>query len=205
MKTKSRVEQPLPNIITITYDSTNYYLVQAACGWIMIDTGWPGTLAEYLSLLKKKNIDIREVKYLIVTHFHPDHAGLVQEIKDFGAKLIVHESQISFIENLKSFFIRKPQYNFKDIDTRDNIIVTSKKSRDLLLKNGVKGEIITTLGHSEDSISFIIDGCCAFTGDLPGMLFADLESNPGIKESWMKIAAFKVKKIYPGHGYSFEM
>jgi glyoxylase-like metal-dependent hydrolase (beta-lactamase superfamily II) len=155
------------NVISLPYDSTNYYLLQSSCGWVMIDTGWPGTLPKYLNLLKQKNININQIKYLIITHFHPDHAGLVQAIKDFGASLILHTSQVPYIDELKDFFKRKPQYPFKDIATSNNIIVSSTESRLFLGKIGLEGEIIQTPGHSDDSISLIIDDCCAFTGDLP--------------------------------------
>lgn len=186
------------NIISFTYDSTNYYLVESSDGWIMIDTGWPGTLPKYLNLMKQKGIDIKEVKYLIATHFHPDHAGLIQDLKELGACLILHDCQVE----LKEFFKRKPQYKFKDIDP-ENSLVSSQESRLLLKKIGIEGELVSTPGHSKDSVSLVIDEYCAFTGDLPRALFADVESNPDIEKSWMKIQHYKVKTIYPGHGHSF--
>jgi len=193
------------NVINLSYDSTNYYLIQSNSGWIMIDTGWPGTLSKYLNLLKQKNINLNEIKYLIVTHFHPDHAGLVQDIKNFGASLILHNIQVPYLDELRIFFSRKPQYPFKDIDANNNIVVSSVESRLFLQKIGIKGEIISTPGHSNDSVSLVIDGCCAFTGDLPGLMFVDLESNPEVNESWKLIQNYRVKTIYPGHGYTFSM
>ena len=191
-------------VISFTYDSTNYYLVESSDGWIMIDTGWPGTLPKYLNLMKQKGIDIKEIKYLIVTHFHPDHAGLVQDFKELGTSLILHDGQVPYVDELKGFFKRKPQYKFKDISP-DNRTVSCEESRLFLKEIGIIGEIITTPGHSRDSISLVIDECCAFTGDLPRALFADVESNPDIAESWIKIEQYMVKTIYQGHGYSFTL
>lgn len=193
------------NVMNLTYDSINYYLVQSNSGWIMIDTGWPGTLSKLLALLKQNNVRIDEIKYLIITHFHPDHAGLVQEIKDFGAALVLHECQVDYIGELKAFFHRKPKYKFKDIDSKNNIVVSSAESRLFLEKIGIKGGLIQTLGHSDDSISLVIDECCAFTGDLPGFFMFDEESKPELKESWAKIKEHQVKTIYPAHGYSFSL
>ncbi|MES0856680.1 hypothetical protein ABS784_10685 [Geobacillus sp. G4] len=31
------------------------------------------------------------MKYLFVTHFHPDHAGMVENIKKFGTSFILFE------------------------------------------------------------------------------------------------------------------
>lgn len=193
------------NVINLAYDSTNYYLVQSNSGWIMIDTGWPGTLPKYLNLLKQRNIRLGEVKYLMVTHFHPDHAGLVQDIKDYGISLILHNCQAAYIDELKELFKGKPQYKFKDINSTNNIIVTSAESRALLKGIGIDGEIIPTPGHSNDSVSLVIDGCCGFTGDLTGLQIADVEGNPEIKASWGKIQKYKVKVIYPGHGYAYSL
>ena len=49
------------NIINLAYDSTNYYLVQSKCGWIMIDTGWAGTFKELLNLMQRKDVSIKDI------------------------------------------------------------------------------------------------------------------------------------------------
>ena len=95
------------NIINLAYDSTNYYLVQSNCGWVMIDTGWAGTFKELLGLLKRQDVNPQDIRHLIITHFHPDHAGLVQNIKDCGAQLVLHSNQEAFVTTLKQYF--KPQ------------------------------------------------------------------------------------------------
>jgi len=69
-------------IINLTYKLTNCYLVESSSGWIMIDTDWPDTLPHLLHLLKQHDLQTSDIKYLIVSHFHPDHAGLVQNLKD---------------------------------------------------------------------------------------------------------------------------
>ena len=79
------------NLLTLTYDSTHFYLTGVTRGWIMVDTGWAGTLPKLLSLLKQKDIDAGAIRYLVITHFHPDHCGLAQDLKDRGATLLVHE------------------------------------------------------------------------------------------------------------------
>lgn len=68
------------NIVTLSYDST--------------DIGWAGTLPKLLHLLKQRQINPKEIKYLVVTHFHPDHAGLAQDLKGLGATLVVHACQV---------------------------------------------------------------------------------------------------------------
>jgi len=187
-------------VIIIKSKTTNCYLIQSSCGWIIVDAGWPDTLHQFLNILKQEHVHINDIKYLIITHFHPDHAGLTENLKDFGINLILHESQVIFVDKLNTFFKRNPKINFKDIEIRNSRIVSSACSRIFLKSVGIDGEIVQTPGHSEDSISLIIDDCCAFTGDLPGLSVMELYDDQTIKDSWKLIQSYNVKKIYPAHG-----
>ena len=90
------------NIDIVGYDSTNYYLIQSQNGKVLDDCGWPGTLPKLTAELKRKGIAFSEIRYLMVTHFHPDHAGLTQELKNQGIKFLLFEPQIDFIPQLKT-------------------------------------------------------------------------------------------------------
>jgi glyoxylase-like metal-dependent hydrolase (beta-lactamase superfamily II) len=80
------------------------------------------------------------------------------------------------------------------------MIVSSVGSRIFLENEGIRGEMIQTPGHSDDSISLVIDQCCAFTGDLPGLLLMEAYNDQTLKDSWKLIQEYNVKKIYPAHG-----
>lgn len=179
---------------------TNSYLLESSCGWIMIDTDFPGTLYRLMDLLNQHNIKISDIKYLIITHFHPDHAGIAQDLKNLGIRLIIHECQVAFVDNLNNFFKKNNQFKFTDILPEGNIVISSKESRDFLKSMGIEGEIIQTPGHTDDSISLIIDGCCAFTGDLPEFSLMEAYNDQTIKNSWKLIKDYKIIKIFPGHG-----
>lgn len=187
-------------VISLTYKSTNCYLIEAESGWLMIDAGWPDTLPQLLHLLKQKDIHVSDIKYLVVTHFHPDHAGLVQNLKELKIKLILHEGQVPFVDELNIFFRENPKANFKNIVSGDNIVVTGSESRNLLRSIGINGEILKTPGHSDDSVSIIIDGCCAFTGDLPALSLIEAYGSQALKDSWALVKGFNVREIYPAHG-----
>ena len=81
------------NIINVGYDSTNYYVLEQNGVRLLVDVGWPGTLAKLQASLKHKSLSIGEISWLWVTHYHPDHAGLVQELKAAGARLILLDRQ----------------------------------------------------------------------------------------------------------------
>lgn len=38
------------NILNVGYSSTNYYLIGQNSAWLLIDSGWPGTLPKLLSI-----------------------------------------------------------------------------------------------------------------------------------------------------------
>jgi glyoxylase-like metal-dependent hydrolase (beta-lactamase superfamily II) len=193
-------QQRKMNILNVGYDSTNSYLISQDTTRLLIDVGWPGTLPKLLNIFKRKRIPLQDVKYLLVTHYHPDHAGLAQEVKLKGIQLVVLENQLSFIPKLRTYM--KPSNPFLEITLDDNRNLSFKDSRAFLLRLGIGGEIIHTPGHSDDSISLILDEGIAFTGDLPGSTWAEEDSMQQVELSWQKIRALNVKTIYPGHGPS---
>ena len=186
------------NIVNVGYDSTNYYVLSDSKPRLLIDIGWPGTLPKFQRQFQRMDIKITDIPYCVATHYHPDHAGLAQDLKNMGVKLIALENQVTTLPVLKSYV--KPSDNFVDIKTTDNTLLTFADSRTFLARLGIQGEIIPTPGHSDDSITLILDDGSAFTGDLTYPLLASDDVNDVVNQSWEKIRSFKVKQVYPGHG-----
>jgi|SRR5688500_15979115 len=185
------------NIVNVGYDSTNYYLIDAKSGKLLVDCGWPGTLPKFSAELKRKGISLNEIKYFLVTHFHPDHAGLIQELKNQGIKFLLLDCQIDLLPQLTEFFKTKT-YPYIEIKQNDNLTLSLEESRTFLAGIGLNGEILYTPGHSDDSITLILDKGFAFTGDLhPSFMNID---DSKTRESWDKIYQHKITRIFPGHG-----
>jgi len=193
-----KINEPNMNIINVGYDSTNYYAIEFKDGKLLVDCGWPGTLPKLKAELKRKGISLSEIKYLLVTHFHPDHAGLAQELKKTGTKLLLLESQIDFIAPLSELF-KKKTFPYVEITLSDNLILKFGESRKFLANLAINGEIISTPGHSDDSITLILDEGFAFTGDLQPR-FVLPEEDKISHESWDKIYRHKINRLFPGHG-----
>ncbi len=191
------------NIVNVGYDSTNYYVVGSGKKRLLVDVGWPGTLGKLQANLKRKGIAIEEIPYLLATHYHPDHAGLVQEVKAKGVRLVVMEGQDDAIPALEQWM--KPEMHFQEIDLRDNTAVTLAESRGFLAKLDIAGEIVHTPGHSDDSVTLVLDSGDAFTGDLQSESRADENSIATVQKSWAIIRAMHVRMIHPGHGPSRPM
>lgn len=186
------------NIVNVGYDSTNYYLLDPKGGKLLIDCGWPGTLPKLMAQLRRKGISISEIKYLLVTHFHPDHAGIAQELKNLGVKLVLLESQVSFIAPFAGVFKGK-NLPYVEITQERNLTLKFEDSRKFLAGIGMIGEIIPTPGHSDDSVSLILDEGFAFIGDLHPLFMAE-EEDYVTRESWDRIYKHKITRIFPAHG-----
>ncbi|MBL8103231.1 MAG: MBL fold metallo-hydrolase, partial [Anaerolineales bacterium] len=149
--------------------------------------------------LKRKGNSIQDIRYLLVTHFHPDHAGLTQELKNLGIKHILLDVQVAFIPQMTEFFAGKKNYPYVPISTNDSINLQVGESRKFLEGIGLHGEIIHTPGHSDDSVTLILDEGFAFTGDLHPW-YVTPEEDMVTKASWDTIQRHKIKTIFPGHG-----
>ena len=186
------------NIVNVGYDSTNYYLLEIKNGRLLIDSGFPGTLPKLAAELKRKGVALKEIKYFLATHYHPDHAGLAQELKEQGAKLIVMDPQVDFIAPFAEFFKTK-KFPYREINQKDNLNLACAESRKFLADLGINGEIIHTPGHSEDSVTLILDEGFAFTGDLHPRFILP-EEDVISRQSRDRIYQHKIKQIFPGHG-----
>ena len=147
----------------LKYGNTRCYLVNKK---LMIDTDWAGTLNKLFSCLGNKDIILKEVEYLIITHYHPDHMGIAQELVDLGLKLIVLDVQRNFIHFSDTIFSKEKRSLFKPIVEEQLYYLSCSESRALMKKIGIEGEIIHTPGHSADSVSIILDNEAAIVGDL---------------------------------------
>jgi glyoxylase-like metal-dependent hydrolase (beta-lactamase superfamily II) len=186
------------NIVNVGYDSTNYYLLGAGANRLLVDVGWPGTLPKLLAVLKRKDIALHDIGYLLATHYHPDHAGLAQEVKARGVRLIVMEQQLAALPRLKSYM--KPINPYVEIALHDNLQLAARESRAFLKRVGIAGEIAWTPGHSEDSVTLVLDDGAAFTGDLPPPGFVDEGASAVVQQSWDTLRGLGARTIYPGHG-----
>jgi glyoxylase-like metal-dependent hydrolase (beta-lactamase superfamily II) len=144
---------------------------------------------------------VKEVTHVLITHYHIDHGGIAQEMKDKGAKLVVMESQIEHLNNQEKF-IRQPLV-FHEIKIEDNIALAFEGSRVFLKTLGIEGEIISTPGHSVDHVSLVLDKGIAFTGDLPPENSSQEGSD--VFRDWQLLKTMKTKRIYPAHGQPYEL
>lgn len=190
-----------PTIVNVGYRSTNFWVVSAGRNRLLVDLGWPGRSAELFTNLARKDVPLKELRYGLATHYHIDHAGAAQDLKLKGIPLLVMQEQVHAIPLMKQAI--KPADNYTEITTHDNVVIPISESRALLAKAGIEGEIVHTPGHSEDSVTLVLDIGCAFTGDLTLERMAPEEQAEAIARSWQLLRDRKVTTVYPGHGAPF--
>ena len=184
----------------LKYGNTNTFYISNGHGGILVDTGWAWTLSAFYKAIKSKDIKIEDIQYLLITHYHPDHMGLAGELVDLGKKLVVVDVQCDFIHCSDNIFQREKHRIYKPIIDDKLSVISCKESRSFLEKLGINGEIIHTPGHSDDSISIILDEGIAIVGDLDPVdnVLAYNENNL-LRNSWNKILSHNLKVVFYGH------
>ena len=181
----------------LKYGNTNCYYVEGKNGSILVDTDWAGTLQACYK--KIKELDITKIDYLLITHYHHDHMGIAQEIIDnMNAKLLVIDIQKDYLHCSDKIFEKDKKSKFTPINT-EPLIISCEESRKFLSDLGIDGEIIYTPGHSDDSISLILDDGIAIVGDLYDLNSASAFNDDKINNSWKSILSHNISKICYGH------
>ena len=193
----TRPASPL-TVVNVGYRSTNFWVVSAGTSRLLVDLGWPGMVAPLLANLERKGIPLHEVAYGLATHYHIDHAGAAQDLKARGMRLVVTTEQVDAIPRMKQWI--KPGDHYTEITTHDNTVITTGGSREFLAKLGIPGEIIPTPGHSDDSVSLVLDNGWAFTGDLTLEWMIAEEDAAVVARSWQALRQRGVTTIHGGHG-----
>jgi glyoxylase-like metal-dependent hydrolase (beta-lactamase superfamily II) len=185
-------------IVNVGYKSTNFWVISAGTSRLLLDLGWPGTMDTLRANLARMGVPLGEIRYGLATHYHLDHAGLAQELKQAGMQLLVPDLQLPWIPRVVDHV--KPADRFTPITLHDNHVITLDESRAVLASIGIAGEILHTPGHSPDSVSLLLDDGAVFTGDLTHPMVVTEAEAPVTNASWDLLRARGATTVYAGHG-----
>lgn len=185
------------NIMTkLKYGNTNTYFANG----LLIDTDYTGTLSAFYKEIKKNKISFTDIKYIIATHYYPDHIRLVRELMELGVKLLLTEYQAEYVHYSDAIFYRQLLLKYNPIDENKAVIISCEQSRDFFCKMGIQGEIVLTVSHSEDGVAVILDDGNCFVGDLePVEFIGAYESNQDLQKDWKLIFSYNPVIIHYGH------
>lgn len=184
----------------LTYSPTHTFLLQGSTSGILVDTGYAGTLQAFYKAIKAQEIKVSDITYVMCTHYHPDHCGLVSDLMEQGVGLILIDSQVEHVHFPDPIFAREPHLQYKSIDENKAKVITFEESRSFLESLGISGSIIATPSHSPDSVSVILDDGTAIVGDLEPLPYLDAYSdNVALKSDWDRVLSYEPKRILYAH------
>jgi hydroxyacylglutathione hydrolase len=174
-------------ISILPFGMVNCHLIISPHGCILIDTGLPGSDSKIARALRRHGLSFADIKLIVITHAHVDHAGSADGVRALsGAPIVAHQGDLCYYTQekamtlcptgwfgrlfLKTGLIRRPYAPF----TPDILLAADQCLE--LAPYGVAGTVKHTPGHTEGSISIELAGGKAMVGDLiaSGMLLGGL-------------------------------
>lgn len=204
-------------VIRILAGRSNVFLVSSGKTNIIIDTG----ISRSWKILQRNllRMNITEVSYLILTHTHFDHTRNAARLKEmYGLKVMVHETEEGFLAKgnrnipegttvISGFLVKNFARIFSKIiryiTCEPDIIIDQYYD---LVPAGIKGYVLHTPGHTEGSVSIIIDDEIAIVGDtmfgvFPGSVFPPFADDvTAMIRSWGELLKTNCRLFLPSHG-----
>jgi glyoxylase-like metal-dependent hydrolase (beta-lactamase superfamily II) len=198
----------------------NCYLIQAAAGYVLIDTG--GANARKLLHRELESAGCRPglLQIVLITHGDFDHIGNAAYLRSaFGARIAMHRDDAGMAERGDMFVNRKkPNLLIRTLIPLFTGFGTAERfSPDILLEDGtdlslygLEARVIGLPGHSRGSIGILTADGDLFCGDLlentKGPALGSLLDDPAAAQaSVARLEALPIRTAYPGHGQPFAM
>ena len=223
--TKPLHEPQIIGIPILPFGMVNAHLVLGHGGCILVDAGIPDSETKIERALSKRGLSFEDIKLIVVTHAHADHAGGAHAVRELsGAPIVAHagdarhfsrETPMTYCTTgwFGRFFVRTPVPHVAYTGFAPDILLSNGDTMDLD-EYGVSGIISHTPGHTAGSISVRLSNKDALVGDLvaSGVLLGGLirknhairppfEDDPGTVASMLQqLLDSGMERFYLGHG-----
>ena len=192
------------------------YLVFGPGGPVLVETGPGSTLPVLLDALSDLGVAPADIRHVLVTHIHLDHAGAAGWWAEQGATVYVHPfgaphlvDPSKLIASATRIYKDEMEMLWGDILPAPPERVVPVQDGQVIAASGLSFTAIESPGHARHHHVFKV-GDVAFTGDAAGIRFPD---SPWIdvpapppefdleawKETLDKIRRLDVKTLYPTH------
>jgi glyoxylase-like metal-dependent hydrolase (beta-lactamase superfamily II) len=159
--------QVAPNVHAIQLLRVKAHAILEDTGVSLIDTGYAGSLPRLEKALGDLGRTIGQVRRVICTHGHPDHAGGARALADLGIEILIHPADAANLDiGLKSAIRRPSRGRFFAAITPPLPTFTPMRDGDVLPVLGGL-EVIHTPGHTPGSVClFARRSGLLFVGDV---------------------------------------
>jgi glyoxylase-like metal-dependent hydrolase (beta-lactamase superfamily II) len=209
----------MSKVTGITQGISNLFLVEDK-GLILVDTGNDASTERYQELFLNLGINPKDIHLIIITHGHSDHFAHVRDLKELtGASVLCHKNAETVLKTGKNpTVIPRNELGQKILEmiSGKEPVMRQVVDPDVIVEDmfdlhpyGVAGRVIYTPGHSNCSVTVLLDSGEAIVGD---MLVADLTGKPcaayfATDEKALfaniKMLLGKAHTFYSGHGGPF--
>lgn len=187
-------------MISLKYSATNTFFIPGGRGGLLIDTGYAGSIQAFFKAIKAQGIRVSDIRFVMATHYHPDHMGLIGELVDMGTGLLLVDTQKGYVHFSDGIFARDGLAHYKPVDEGRAVVISCDESRGFLSGLGFSGEIFSTPSHSADSVSVYLDSGECIVGDLePYEYLAAYGENIPMKRDWERVMSFSPRVVYYAH------
>ncbi|HET9954175.1 MAG TPA: MBL fold metallo-hydrolase [Polyangiaceae bacterium] len=143
---------------------------------IIVDAGLPGTAPRFERALAERRLGWGNVRLIVVTHGHVDHAGDAARMRDLsGAPIVAQRRELPVLQGEEQvtrcptgWFGRaflKTRLPFQAFEPFRADVVVDDAPMDLA-SFGIPGQLLPTPGHTAGSLSVELPGSVALVGDL---------------------------------------
>ncbi len=159
-------------IITIPilpFGMVNAHLIRGEAGCVLIDAGIPGSERKIGRVLAKNGLTFRDIKLIVVTHAHTDHAGSAAQVRALsGAPILAHQDDADF-------YSRKEPMTYCATSWFGKLFLKTPVPHEPY--EGFVPDIMMTNGHPVNLLDFGVDGVVKHTaGHTPGSIAVELSS-----------------------------
>ncbi len=151
------------------------YLIRQPNGAILIECGPGSTIPALLEGLKRNHINVKNIKDVLLTHIHLDHAGAAGWLARQGARIHVHPNGAPHLLNPEKLLASAARiYGDKMGDLWGEFLAVPPDQLSVLNDGeavniqGLNIRPIDTPGHADHHFAYIIEDIC-FSGDIGGV------------------------------------